>query len=160
MTMTESQPEIPVPITVWRLPAAEPGQALPLELARRIVVEYARDGAPMLDLTRDDVLAEAARECGRARVPRTLADFAVGSHRTALIVLCLPRPGFQAGGFFAGCAAKLVPFGRAVVILAGADFVASRMLADAAAPCGLRLVRRIKAFTARHHADVLVFRSG
>jgi hypothetical protein len=55
----------PVPITVWRTPAEEPGPHLGPRLAARVLAAYTRPGDAVYDTTGDPVLRQAAATTGR-----------------------------------------------------------------------------------------------
>ncbi len=55
----------PVPITVWRTPAADERASVPTRLAQRLVAAYSRPGETVIDLTDDHALTVAAVPGGR-----------------------------------------------------------------------------------------------
>jgi hypothetical protein len=57
----------PVPITVWRTPAADPAGGMSPRLAARLLAAYSRRGDAVHDATADPVLAQAISVAGRHR---------------------------------------------------------------------------------------------
>jgi hypothetical protein len=154
--MTHVSDFVPVPFTVWRLPAARPGETMSLPLAQRLIVAYTRGHRLILDLTFGEQLARSAHALHRRHVRRTSVK---GPRRAALIVTAWPLPGADARPVMAGCQLRLAAGGCLTVLLHGVDFGVNQALIAAARDVGLTYRDHIVGVHAdlTVHTDILVF---
>jgi hypothetical protein len=154
--MTNTIEPAPVPFTVWRLPAARPGETMSLPLAQRLIVVYTRGHRLILDLTIGEQLARSAHALQRRHARRTSVK---GPRRAAMIVTGWPLPGADPHTVMAGCQLRLAAAGCLAVVLHGVDFGVNQALIAAARDAGLAYRHHIVGVHAdlSVHTDVLVF---
>ncbi len=166
----------PVPITVWHVPAARPGETMSLRLAERLVMNFTHGRRLVLDLTVGHQLTQATVTARRRHLRLEPAELAGGTGRAALIVSGWPLAGAlddaPAGPFLGDCAARLMAGGCVAVVLGCADLTVYQTLIAAARNAGLTYLQHIVAAHdlsgrrgrlgdggthLRVHTDVLVF---
>jgi hypothetical protein len=154
----------PVPITVWRTPADEPGPHLGPRLATRLLAAYTRTGEAIYDTTGDPVLRQTATTTGRHYTSGT------GRSRSrvqpvALVVTGWPTdhdpdldPDLDPVLVYGGLRRRLRPGGILAVIL-GTDHsnppADAAGLVDVAAEAGLSYLQHIVAVHAHATGDRL-----
>lgn len=100
--------EPPVPITVWHVSDARPGETVSVALAARLVLNFTHGGGLVLDLTDGEQVQRATTAARRRYERRRPADLASGEGRAALIVSGWPLDNTTGGPYLADCAARLL----------------------------------------------------
>jgi hypothetical protein len=148
----------PVPITVWRTPADEPGPHLGPRLAARLLAAYTRTGDTIYDTTGDPVLRQAATSTGR--------HYHLGRSRGKVQPVALAVTDWPTGDdhdldpvvVYGGLRRRLRPGGILAVIL-GTDEsnqpADAAGLVDVAAAAGLSYLQHIVAVHATATGDQL-----
>jgi hypothetical protein len=93
----------PVPITVWHIPRPPAGTLTSAALVRRLIVNYTRPGARVVDLT----------GCGQL----TAAD----SQPAAMVITAWPAGRVTATAYLTSCARALRPGGFVAVVITATD---------------------------------------
>jgi hypothetical protein len=164
--------ELPVPVTVWHVPAARAGETMSGPLAERLVANYTHPRTLIIDLTDGEQMARAVSTARRRHQRCRPANLASGRGRAALIVTGWPVRHATAEDLLADCAARLAAGGCAAVVLNTGDFTVNQLLIAAARAAGLTYLQHIVAahdLTGRRgqlptggthlrvHTDVLIF---
>jgi hypothetical protein len=154
--MNNTTEPTPVPITVWHVPTARPGETMSLPLAQRLIVAYTRGRRLILDLTIGEQLARSAHALRRRHARHTSVK---GPRRAALIVTAWPLDGADPTTVIAGCQVRLMSAGCLAVVQRGVDYTVNQTMIAAAHDAGLTYRDHIVGVHAdlRVHADVLVF---
>lgn len=162
----------PVPITVWNVPAARTGESMSIALAERLIANFTHGRRLVLDLTRGEQVAAAARAARRRYARHTARDLAGDADRAALIVAGWPQHHTQPGPFLADCAARTMVGGCVAVVLDEVELTVNQVLIAAARAAGLTYLQHIVAAHElsdrrgqlradgthlRVHRDVLIF---
>ncbi len=93
----------PVPITVWHIPRPPAGTLVSAALVRRLIVNYTRPGAHVVDLTAGGHLARVDRQ------------------PAALVITAWPAGQVTATAHLTGCALALRPGGFVAVVITATD---------------------------------------
>ncbi|BEL05713.1 hypothetical protein Q0Z83_039040 [Actinoplanes sichuanensis] len=154
--MTDTPELAQVPITVWHLPPARPGETLSLPVAQRLIVGYTRGHRLILDLTIGEQLARCAQALHRTHARHSTVK---GPRRAALIVIAWPLADTRPGPVMAGCHARLASGSCLAVIQDGVDYGVNRTLIGAAHDAGLVYREHIVGVHTdlSVHTDILVF---
>lgn len=165
--------EPPVPITVWHVPAPQPGDTMSITLADRLVRNFtARRRWLVVDLTNGEQLARATHTAERHHARHTPQDLTTGVRRAALIVTGWPLGDTDPVAFFADCMRRVMAGGCIAIVLGDVDLTVNQVLITAARIAGLTYLQHIVAahdLTGRRgqfgrsgahlsvHGDVLIF---
>ncbi len=164
--------ELPVPITVWYVPAARAGETMSVPLAERLVANYTHPRRMVIDLTEGEQLARAVSTARRRHARHRPNDLATGKGRAALVVAGWPVARATADDLLADCAARLAVGGCVAVVVRTGDFTVNQLLIAAARAAGLTYLQHIVAAHdlsgrrgqlgdggthLRVHTDVLIF---
>jgi hypothetical protein len=154
--MSNTTEPVPVPFTVWHVPAARVGETMSLPLAQRLIVAYTRGSRLILDLTVGEQLARSALALRRRHCRRTGVK---GPRRAALIVTGWPLDGVDPATVMAGCQVRLMAGGCLAIIQRGVDFTVNQALIGAAVDAGFVYRDHVVGVHAdlSVHTDVLVF---
>jgi hypothetical protein len=135
----------PVPITVWYVPAARPGETMSITLAERLVANFTHGRRLVLDVTRGEQLANAARAARRRYARYTAQDLSTGTDLAALIVAGWPQEYTEPTAFLADCATRLMAGGCVAVVLGAGALSVNQVLIGAARAAGLTYLQHIVA---------------
>ncbi|MFI9641391.1 hypothetical protein ACIG87_15225 [Micromonospora sp. NPDC051925] len=115
--------DLPVPITVWPVPAPQPGETMSNAMGVRLVHNLTHLGGLVVDLTDGPQLARAVIAASRRRQLTSGRQVGWGRESASLIVTGWPLPGEPASPaeFFDRCRARLLPGGCIAVLLAHGD---------------------------------------
>lgn len=165
--------EPPVPITVWHVPAPQPGDTLSITLAERLVANFTHGHRLVVDLTSGEQLGRAVRAGRRRHARLAPEDLAGDVRRAALVVTGWPLAGTAPEPFLVDCAQRVMAGGCVALVLRAAELTVNQVLIAAARAAGLTYLQHIVAahdLTAPRgalgggphlsaHSDVLVFAS-
>ncbi|TYC20954.1 hypothetical protein FXF52_28685 [Micromonospora sp. MP36] len=158
----------PVPITVWPVPAPQPGETMSTAMGLRLVYNLTHPSDLIIDLTEGPQLAGAILVAHRYRHLQAARAMGWGSEAAMLIVTGWPlAPDAGALEFFARGRAKLLPGGCLAVLLAHGDPILPVDVVIAGKQAGLSYLQHIVAADQPPtrgqrtqldiHTDVLVF---
>ncbi|MFG3690561.1 hypothetical protein [Micromonospora sp. NPDC047740] len=159
----------PVPITVWPIPAPQPGETMSTALGMRLVYNLTHPSDLIIDLTDGPQLAGAILAAHRHSHLQAARSMSWGSDAAMLIVTGWPlaRDVGVPVEFFARGRARLLPGGCLVVLLVHGDPILPVDVVIAAKQAGLSYLQHIVAADQPPtrgqrtqldiHTDVLVF---
>ncbi len=135
----------PVPITVWPVPAPNPGETMSNAMGVRLVHNLTHPTDLIIDLTAGPQLARAIIAAGRRSHLQDTRPFGWDWHEATLIVTGWPTEVATPGDFFNRCRASLVPGGCVAVLLPHGDVVLPVDIIAAAKKAGLAYLQHIVA---------------
>jgi hypothetical protein len=136
----------PVPITVWPVPAAQPGETMSNAMGVRLVHNLTHPSDLIIDLTAGPQLARAIIAAGRRSHLQETRPFGWGWQEAALIVTGWPADDSATPAeFFVRCRSSLVPGGCVAVLLPHGDVILPVDVIIAAKQAGLAYLQHVVA---------------
>ncbi|GAA1625525.1 hypothetical protein ACFQY4_35200 [Catellatospora bangladeshensis] len=160
--------QVPVPITVWPVPAPRKGDTMSNQLGVRLVHNLTHPGELIIDLADGPQLARAVIAASRRSHLNAVRQTGWGREPARLIVTGWPVDGMTPVEFFGRCRDALLP-GGCVAVLLNHDVTASVDVIIAAKTAGLAYLQHIVAADQPPrrrqetlldiHTDVLILRN-
>jgi hypothetical protein len=134
-----------VPITVWPVPAAQPGETMSHAMGLHLVQQFTHPSDLIIDLTTGPQLARVSIAASRRNHRPDTRRYGWGRQRATLIVTTWPHEPIRPVELFGRCHTSLAPGGRVAVLLPHDHEARPADIIVAAAKAGLAYQQHIVA---------------